>query len=64
MAGYSGTPLPKELGIKEGHRVALLRPPDGLHNSLRPLPDGVAVRSGLWVAWPKKSSGLATDLDQ
>ncbi|TMD18259.1 MAG: DUF3052 domain-containing protein, partial [Chloroflexi bacterium] len=24
MAGYSGTPLPKKLGIKEGHRVALI----------------------------------------
>lgn len=24
MAGYSGTPLPKKLGIKEGWRVALL----------------------------------------
>ena len=26
-AGYSGTPLPKKLGIKEGHAVALLRAP-------------------------------------
>jgi hypothetical protein len=43
VAGYSGTPLPKKLGIEEGHRVALLRPPDGLHKSLRPLPDGVAT---------------------
>jgi len=24
MAGYSGTPLPKKLGIKEQFRVALL----------------------------------------
>ena len=29
MAGYSGTPLPKKLGIKEGARVAVLRGPDG-----------------------------------
>jgi hypothetical protein len=26
-AGYSGTPLPKKLGIKEGSRVALLNAP-------------------------------------
>jgi hypothetical protein len=28
-AGYSGTPLPKKLGIKPGHRVLLLNAPDG-----------------------------------
>ena len=28
-AGYSGTPLPRKLGIKPGHRVALLGAPDG-----------------------------------
>jgi hypothetical protein len=28
-AGYSGTPLPKKLGIKAGHRVLLLGAPDG-----------------------------------
>ena len=41
MAGYSGTPLPKKLGIKEGHRVAQLGGPEGfragldLHPSVR-----------------------------
>jgi len=29
MSGYSGTPLPRKLGIKEGHRVLLLGAPDG-----------------------------------
>ena len=29
MAGYSGTPLPKKLGIKPGHRLLLLSMPDG-----------------------------------
>jgi hypothetical protein len=29
MAGYSGTPLPKKLGIKDDSRVALLHAPDG-----------------------------------
>ncbi len=28
-AGYSGTPLPKKLGIKPGHRVMVLNAPDG-----------------------------------
>jgi hypothetical protein len=27
MAGYSGTPLPKKLGIKDGHRVAAVDAP-------------------------------------
>jgi hypothetical protein len=27
--GYSGTPLPRKLGIKRGHRVMLLGAPDG-----------------------------------
>jgi hypothetical protein len=43
-AGYSGTPLPKKLGIKEGHRVLLLRAPDGFEGgTLGALPDGVTV---------------------
>ncbi len=28
-AGYSGTPLERKLGIKEGHRVVLRHAPDG-----------------------------------
>ena len=34
MAGYSGTPLWKKLGIKPGHRVALLDAPDGFELEL------------------------------
>jgi hypothetical protein len=40
-AGYSGTPLPRKLGIKPGHRVLLLGAPEGF--SLGELPDGVTV---------------------
>lgn len=40
-AGYSGTPLPRKLGIKPGHRVLLLRSPDGFE--LGELPEGVRV---------------------
>jgi hypothetical protein len=95
-AGYSGTPLPRKLGIKEGHRVLLVDPPDGfdlgdlpgvtLHRRAGAAPYDVIVaftpyrralerrfdalsarlvsNGGLWVAWPKRSSGLATDLDE
>ena len=46
-AGYSGTPLPQKLGIKAGHRVALLNAPDGFDDTLGPLPDDVVVRRRL-----------------
>ena len=45
-AGYSGTPLPKKLGIKEGHTVALVDAPDYLADILVPLPDDVVFRTG------------------
>ena len=99
MPGYSGTPLPKKLGIKPGFRVALdevplecesgiegracrvrirARPqearrlPDGVHEIERrlvqanlPSPQQATHPAGMfWVAWPKKSSGVATDLDE
>ena len=41
MAGYSGTPLAKKLGIKEGHRVALLGAPPDV--DLGELPAGVTL---------------------
>jgi hypothetical protein len=43
MVGYSGTPLAKKLGIKEGSRIALLGAPEGFDDELAPLPDGVQV---------------------
>lgn len=43
-AGYSGTPLAKKLGIKEGHSVALLGAPAGFEDTLEPVPDGVTFR--------------------
>ena len=96
MAGYSGTPLPKKLCIREGARVALVGAPPGFEAVLGALPEGAGFvppsRRGLdvvllfarsraelvrrfetyarrikpdgslWVAWPKKASGVATDL--
>lgn len=97
-AGYSGTPLPKKLGIAPGMSVALLHAPDGIEATLGVLPEGVRLQHGLrrsqrvdlivgfvterehlarnigwltealppdgafWVAWPKRSSKMATDM--
>jgi hypothetical protein len=99
MAGYSNTPLPKKLGIKEGHKVALVNPPNAFEKTLGNLPDNAAIQiglaaktrfdvivvfvtsraelrrqlaatrrhmmpaAGLWIAWPKKTSGVATAVD-
>src|SRR5437870_3809164 len=93
-AGYSGTPLPQKLGIKEGHKVVLLSAPTGF--DLGTLPTGattyrrlttgadvlvvfvkkrvdlakqiascrekMAQAGGLRIAWPKKASGVPTDI--
>jgi hypothetical protein len=43
-AGYSGTPLPRKLGIKPGHRVLLLSAPERFQeDTLGELPEGVKV---------------------
>ena len=98
MPGYSGTPLPKKLGIKDGFRVALLHAPAdvktelsdsfkncnllkpaagaldfvflfaksraGLELDLMPAARALAPAGMLWISWPKKSSGVASDLDE
>jgi hypothetical protein len=97
-AGYSGTPLPQKLGIKEGHRVAIIGAPHGF--ALGVLPMGTHLQrnltgkspldvlvvfvtrranmiarieacrprmnpaAGLWIAWPKRASGMATDITE
>ena len=45
-AGYSGTPLPKKLGIKPGSVVALVGAPHGFRKMLGPLPEGAKLRAG------------------
>ena len=96
MAGYSGTPLARKLGIKEDYRVALVNAPGNFPAEVGRLPAGALIvprlRSSLdlilffatsqselrkrfanlaarltpdgmlWVAWPKRSSGVSTDL--
>jgi hypothetical protein len=46
MAGYSGTPLPKKLGIKAGSAVALLGAPQGFKTTLGKLPEGTTLAHG------------------
>ena len=100
MAGYSGTPLPKKLGMKPGNRVLLWKAPENFTTLLGPataelsftrqltgkeafdiimlfvtvqedlaqfflkLAARLSAAGGLWVAWPKKASGVATDLTE
>jgi len=95
MAAYSGTPLPKKLGIREKYNVLLVNAPERFERKLEPMPAGTEFvtdprraqitvlfamslaelvgefrqltkalpeRTPLWIAWPKKASGVATDL--
>ena len=65
MAGYSGTPLSKKLGIKPGHRLALLRAPDGW--AVPDLPDGVTEGApedaDVVVAFHRSAAELAAGIE-
>lgn len=96
-AGYSGTPLPRKLGVKEGHRVLVASAPTGfelgplvgaadihdraagapydvilafckdrkaVERRFSELPARTTTAGALWIAWPKKSSGVPTDIDE
>ncbi len=98
-AGYSGTPLPRKLGIKPGQRIAFLDAPPAFAAALGELPAGVDPprtrargpldlivaffterrrlqqrlprliaaldpAGALWIAWPKRASGVATDVTE
>ena len=54
-AGYSGTPLAKKLGIKEGTDLVLMHAPAGYLHLLEPLPAGVRIGG---------EAGAATDIVQ
>jgi hypothetical protein len=43
MAGYSGTPLAKKLGFKDGFRVGFVNPPKGFRKELGALPNDVEI---------------------
>jgi len=96
MPGYSGTPLPKKLGLKDQYRVAFIDLPPEVRAELkealatcRMAKHGpydfvqIFVKSQtdlrkyfsqfssqlepsgmLWVSWPKKGSGVTTDLTE
>ena len=96
MAGYSGTPLPQKLGIKEKFRIAFLDLPADVRAELKSALAGCAIAKDgpldfamifvkssselkkqfprfskklapagmLWVSWPKKVSGVSTDLTE
>jgi hypothetical protein len=53
FAGYSGTPLPKKLGIRPGMSIACHGEPDGFRALLGPLPEGVR-----WEEMPGDSAEL------
>jgi hypothetical protein len=69
-AGYSGTPLPKKLGIKEGDRLGLVSAPPGFETALGTLPDGVTVRKQLrgpldvLVYFTKEAADLASNVER
>ena len=44
---YSGTPLPKKLGIREGSRVFLVDAPDGFDRLLTPMPEAAELLTKL-----------------
>ncbi len=97
MAGYSGTPLAKKLGIAPSMTVTAVSAPDELREWLAPMPPDVKWIGGkgrldlavmfatrraevsrrfpalarrvepagaIWIAWPKKASGIATDVTE
>ena len=47
MAGYSRKPLVDKLGIKAGHKVAILNAPEGYAGALGELPQRVALSDDL-----------------
>ncbi len=47
MTEHTPSALVKKLKLKPGHRAALVQAPDGYAETLRPLPDGVEISTGL-----------------
>jgi hypothetical protein len=62
---YSATPLSRKLGAKPGvETLVLFTTSRGeLERRFEALKATLAPRDALWIAWPKKASRIATDLD-
>jgi hypothetical protein len=62
---YSTTPLSRKLGAKPGVGVIVLFTTSRVELERRfpELKHGLAPADALWVAWPKKSSTVETDLN-
>jgi hypothetical protein len=67
-AGYSGTPLARKLGIKEGFRVAFINQPDNYLGLFTDLPDNLSVvsddsrKKNLIHYFTKNAKQLAKDM--
>jgi hypothetical protein len=61
---YSGTPLSKKLGAKPGTGVVVFftTSRDDLARRFGELKATLDAADGLWIAWPKKTSKLESDL--
>jgi bifunctional DNA-binding transcriptional regulator/antitoxin component of YhaV-PrlF toxin-antitoxin module len=78
---YSGTPLPRKLGIKEGSEVLITAEGDSqrlggpydviiifalsrseVERRFRKLAAKLEPNGRLWICWPKRSSGIPTDI--
>ena len=62
---YSATPLATKLGAKPGAEVLVFFTTSRveLERRFETLKETLAPADGLWIAWPKKASGIETDLD-
>jgi hypothetical protein len=62
---YSATPLSKKLGARPGSAVLVFftTARDDLERRFATLRDTLQPADGLWVAWPKKTAEIDTDLD-
>ena len=58
-AGYSGTPLPRKLGIKPGARIGLAGAPGGFGARLEPLPDGARIEASTFSTGASTEEGPA-----
>ena len=60
---YSGTPLSRKLGAgARGVTVFFTTSREELEQRFPQLVATIDPAEGLWIAWPKKSSGIAGDL--